>query len=83
MTKLEDLKPGLQVKGIIPQQPVTVIDVKWHGSAAVELTYKRADGRTGNQLLYATDANDLKIVTTDRRWDFSGDGEHFRLAAEA
>ena len=44
MAQLEDLKPGIKVKGIIPQQSVSVVDVKWHGSTAVELFYKRADG---------------------------------------
>jgi len=40
MTKLEDLKRGATVKGILPDCLVTVVDVKWYGSAAVELTYK-------------------------------------------
>jgi hypothetical protein len=39
MTRLEDLKPGLQLQGIVPQQLVTIVDVKWHGTAAVELAY--------------------------------------------
>lgn len=43
MTSLEDLKPGLQLQGVVPQQLVTIVDVKWHGTAAVELTYKRAE----------------------------------------
>ena len=40
MTKLEDLKRGATVKCILPDSLVTVVDVKWYGSAAVELTYK-------------------------------------------
>jgi hypothetical protein len=83
MTRLEDLKPGLQLQGIVPQQLVTIVDVKWHGTAAVELTYKRADGQTGNQLLYQEEAAPLEIVEAERRWDFSADGDRFRLVAEA
>ena len=40
MAKLEDLTRGAAVKGILPDCLVTVIDVKWYGSAAIELTYK-------------------------------------------
>jgi hypothetical protein len=45
MAKLEDLKRGAAVKGILPDSLVTVVDVKWYGSAAVELTYKDPSGR--------------------------------------
>jgi hypothetical protein len=41
MTSLEDLKPGLKVTGILPDQSVTIVDVKWHGSTAVELLQAR------------------------------------------
>jgi SNF2 family DNA or RNA helicase len=81
--KLDELKPGLQITGIVPQQAVTVVDVKWYGGVAVELTYKRANGTTGNQLLYAADVEPLETVARERRWDFTGDGELFRLVAEA
>lgn len=83
MALLEALKPGLQVRGIIPYQPVTIIDVKWHGSSAVELVYKRADGQPGAQLLFRQDEASLELVTAERTWPFSADGDLFRLVAEA
>ncbi|MGH7965355.1 MAG: hypothetical protein ACRERD_26685, partial [Candidatus Binatia bacterium] len=52
MARLEDLTRGASVKGILPDGLVTVVDVQWHGSAVVELTYKDAAGRLGNELLY-------------------------------
>jgi len=45
MTKLEDLKRGTTVRGVLPDSLVTVVDVKWYGSAAIELTYKDAAGK--------------------------------------
>ena len=51
MTKLEDLKRGATVRGILPDRLVTVVDVKWYGSAAVELTYKDAAGKPSVVLL--------------------------------
>ncbi len=83
MANLEHLKPGIKVKGIVPGQSVTVVDVKWHGSTAVELFYKRADGQPGTQLLYRNDEPNLEIAETRRAWRFNADGDLFRLVAEA
>jgi len=83
MAQLEDLKPGVRVKGIVPGQEVSVVDIKWHGSTAVELFYKRVDGQPGTQLLFRNDEANLEIVQTQRAWQFNANGERFRLAAEA
>ncbi len=83
MAKLEDLKPGLKVEGIVPGQGVSVVDVKWHGTTAVEVFYKRADGRPGTQLLYRHDEPGLEIAPARQVWRFNADGELFRLVAEA
>jgi SNF2 family DNA or RNA helicase len=83
MIKLEDLKPDLEVNGILPNQPVTIIDLKWHGSTSVEIVYKQPDGSLGSQLLYREDQSKLEIERTQKRWTFSADGELFRLVAEA
>ena len=83
MAALEDLKPGLQVTGVLPDQAVAIIDVHWHGSSAVELFYKRSDGVPGTQLLYRHDEGALSLVEMSAGWTFDADGGRFRLAAEA
>ncbi|MFN2131467.1 MAG: hypothetical protein ACK2VD_13150 [Anaerolineae bacterium] len=83
MTQLEELKPGVQVSGILPTQAVTLVDVVWHGANAVELVYKRADGLPGTQLLYRSDQDRLQVVEAKRRWTFATEGDLFRLVAEA
>ena len=35
MARLEDLTRGAQVKGILPDGLVTVVDVQWRGSAVI------------------------------------------------
>lgn len=45
MTQLEHLTRGAIVKGILPNQNVTVIDTQWHGSDVLEVTYKDANGQ--------------------------------------
>ena len=83
MTRLEDLKPGRQVAGILPNQTVTVVDVQWHGGDAVELFYKREDGKADTRLVFRADATQYQVQTTPRAWRFDADGARFRLAAEA
>jgi hypothetical protein len=60
MTRLEDLQPTAAVRGILPEQLVTVVGVQWFGSAALELTYKGPSGRVANELLYRQDEPRLR-----------------------
>jgi len=83
MTRLEELTQGASVKGVLPGCLVTVVDVQWHGSTAVELTYKDPSGSLGNQLLFRDNEPTLEIVEAGRPWSFDGDGSTFRLVSEA
>ncbi len=83
MARLEELKPGVQVTGILPQQTVTIVDATWHGTAAIEITYKRPDGNPGNQLLYRSDEPGLTVSRTKQKWALTADGDSFKLTAEA
>jgi superfamily II DNA or RNA helicase len=81
--KLEDLTPNTSVRGILPDTLVTVVNVQWFGSEALELTYKDPGGRVANQLLYRHDEPRLEIVEQGRPWSFDGDGSLLRLVSEA
>lgn len=83
MAKLEDLTRGAAVKGILPDCLVTVVDVKWYGSAAIELTYKDPAGKPSVVLLYRDREPTLEVVEAGRPWSFDGDGKLFRLVSEA
>jgi len=83
MARLEELTRGTALRGILPDSIVTVIDVAWYGSDAVDLTYKDAGGRPGNRLLYRDDEPALELVSQGRPWSFDGDGRRFRLVSEA
>ena len=54
-TRLEDPTPGAAVRGITPDALVTVVNVEWFGSEALELTYKGPTGKVANELLYRHD----------------------------
>src|SRR3954471_12303549 len=83
MARLEDLTRGASVKGILPDRLVTVVDIRWHGSAVAELTYKDATGRLGNELLYRDSEPTIEVVESGRPWSFDGDGALLRLVSEA
>lgn len=83
MTKLEHLLPNAAVRGILPDALVTVVNVQWFGSEALELTYKGPDGRVANRLLYRHDEPAIEVVEQGRPWSFDGDGALFRLVSEA
>ena len=83
MAKLEDLKRGAQVKGILAGCIVTVVDAKWHGSDIIELTYKDPEGRLGSELLYRDREQSLEVLEPGRMWGFDADGNLFRLVSEA
>src|SRR5712692_6977802 len=83
MTRLEDLQPTAAVRGILPDQIITVFRVQWLVSEALELTYKASTGRVANELLYRHDEPRLQIVEHGRPWSFDGDGHLFRLVSEA
>jgi SNF2 family DNA or RNA helicase len=83
MSKLEDLRPSASVKGILPDCLVTVVNVQWFGSEALELTYKDPSGKVANQLIYRHDEPRFEVAVQGRPWSFDGDGHLFRLVSEA
>jgi len=83
MARLEDLTRGAALKGILPDGLVTVVDVKWFGSAVVELTYKEATGRLGSELLFRDREPTIELAEAGRPWSFDADGALLRLVSEA
>lgn len=83
MSCLEEIAPGSLVKGILPDTFVTIIDVKWHGTTVLEITYKDGSGKLGNELLFRERESTLEINSDGRPWSFDGDGKYFKLVSEA
>tara|TARA_Y100000589_G_scaffold266284_1_gene257464 strand:+ start:143 stop:418 length:276 start_codon:yes stop_codon:yes gene_type:complete len=83
MSRLEDLRPHAAIRGILPDEIVTVVYVEMIGSDALELTYKDSSGRVDNRMLYREDELSFEVVEVGRPWSFDADGHLFRLASEA
>ena len=83
MATLESITRGAAVRGILPDGLVTISDVRWIGTVAIEVTYKDSNGRLGNELLYRDREPTLEIAEVGRPWSFDGDSALFRLLSEA
>ena len=81
--RLEDLTVGSSVKGLVNNEPVQVVAVKWYGSSVLELTFKNSQGMLASQLLYREDEARLEILDSSLPWSFDADGDTVRLASEA
>lgn len=79
---LEEFKPGLRIDGLIPAQVITVIFAQWHGTDALELTYKTNDGALGQQVVFRKDQDNLTVAQTGSR-AFDANATDFKMIAEA
>ncbi|MCV7377656.1 helicase [Mycobacterium alsense] len=79
---LEELKPGLRIDGLIPAAVVTVVAAQWHGTDALELTYKTSAGHLGQQVIFRKDQDKLTIAQSGSR-PFDAPAADFKLVAEA
>jgi hypothetical protein len=84
VTRLEDLTKGTLVSGVLGDRTVKVVDVAWHGSNAVTLTYTdEPTGKVDQELLYRDDEPRLRVEHAGRAWSMDADGSLFRLVSEA
>lgn len=83
MARLQDITVNAQVRGLIPNNVVTVKHAQMFGDQALQVTFADSAGRTAQQLVYRDQEAQLEIVTQTRPLSFSADGASFRLAAEA
>lgn len=83
MAKLEDIKRNALVKGLNPSGVVSILNVQWHGSDVVEVTYRDLSGKDHSELLFRDRETDLEITEAGTPWAFDSDGELFRLVSEA
>ena len=83
MVRLEDLRRGAQVRGVLPEGAVAVVDCKWHGPAGLELLYQDETGRPGKALLYRDAEPSLEILVPVVERDFGADAGLFQRVLQA
>ena len=84
MARLEDLTKGALVRGVLADRVVKVVDITWHGSSALTLTYTdELTGKPDHELLDRADEARLVVQEAGRAWSMDADGNLFRLVSEA
>src|ERR1039457_4944259 len=81
MTKLEHLKAGQRLAGVIPGQSASVIAAVRHGADVVELTYKTVDGNLGQRVIGRESESGLAFAGLDAP-AYDAPAEDFRWVAE-
>ncbi|ADD41299.1 helicase-related protein [Stackebrandtia nassauensis] len=79
---LDEITPGSRLAGVIPAEVVTVIAAQWHGTDALELTYKTAAGGLAQRVVFRKDEHSLSTARTGSR-AFDAPANDFKLVAEA
>ena len=82
MAKLEDIRVGARVSGVVSDGVVAVKAVEWFGSYALALTYKTEAGGLGETMLYRDMEPQLTLVS-DSQWTFDADPDKLKLVSEA
>ncbi|MRX50208.1 DUF3883 domain-containing protein [Paracoccus sp. S-4012] len=83
MSKLEDLRSGAMVAGVIPNQMVEAVSVEWIGDQAINLVYRVPGGSVAETTLYRDDEHRLAVEQRGRIWSFDAEGSLLRLVTEA
>ena len=83
MTKLENIKNGASVTGVVPNHSVEVVSIDWIGNQAINLVYRIPGGSVSETTLYRDDEHRLNVEQRGRAWSFDADGSLLRLVTEA
>ena len=83
MTKLEDIRNGASIAGVVPNQTVEAVSVEWVGDQAINLVYRVPGGSVSETTLYRDDEHRLAVEQRGRAWSFDADGSLLRLVTEA
>lgn len=83
MVRLEDIKGGAFVRGIVPRQLVQIVSVDWIGQQAINVVYRDQNGAVAEGTLYRDDEHRLVLDARGRLWSFDADGGLLRLVTEA
>lgn len=83
MSKLEEITAGSSVRGIVGNESVTIVAVKWYGTNVMEITYKNANGVPGTQLLYRDSEPGIEVLSKHLPWSFDANADQMKLASEA
>ena len=81
--KQEDIRAGLQVVGLVPDEVATIIQSVPAGADALTVYYKTATKPVTEQVVLREDEKTLGLAESGLAWSFDAPGREFSLALEA
>jgi len=81
--RLEDIKNGASVRGVVSAQAAQIVSVDWIGDQAINVVFRDHNGTVAETVLYRDDEHRLDVEQSGRPWSFDADGELLRLVTEA
>ena len=81
--RLEHIKNGASVRGVVSAQAVQIVSVDWIGDQAINVVFRDHNGTVAETVLYRDDEHRLEVEQSGRPWSFDADGELLRLVTEA
>jgi len=83
MVRLEDIKPRMQLAGLVPGEVAEIIQVVPVGADAATVYYKAPSTGLSERQLYRTDEAALSVPERHTAWSFDAPPDKFKLALEA
>ncbi len=62
MIELEDLKPGITLRGLAGHERALVTDAEWFGDQAVKLAYRTPEGASGSHVVSVDELPQLTLI---------------------
>lgn len=82
MAALVDIVPGTRVRGIVGNDPVSIVSTEWHGDGILSVIYKTDRGAVGQAMLFESE-QDRYVVEKGVLWSFDAPADDVRLVSEA
>ena len=82
MAKLEDIKNGSRISGIVANLLVEIVSVEWVGQQAINVVYRNPAAGIAETTLYRDDEAWITIEQFDRAWSFDANSAALRLVTE-
>ncbi len=83
MSKLESLRVGALVKGIVPSQNVEIVSLDWIGNQALNIVYRDTAGQVRERTVYREEETNIELRQNGRQWSFDAPADMARLVTEA
>lgn len=83
MLKLEDIKTGMQVVGLVPDELATIIQAIPAGVDAFTVYYKTPSTPVAERVVFRAQEQELSVADSGLAWSFEAPSKEFSLALEA